>query len=418
MMNFFSTLLTLLTLIPLSLSATCQNGNILDANVRFADSSISLCLDLTSGNCSSPTFIPSLGHTCDLLYVDLFNGSVVASLNDFIDAGRCACIDAINGSLVIIIDINPTIVTEVILKVDILNFLKAFFYSVTNARLSVSNLNITYLFAYGDTYFELNVLDILKLNITLPELLGLTSINLLDILSIGQTNPCSAIDRALDILSVSVDLLNFRRRLFYWGFSTPDLTGCSAGGQSFSNLNIDVYALRQTIDVNLNGIESLFGDFTACNWFQLHLNVSLLLNDLIDVRLIIGSLSDFLCANFPSGSTTTTTPAPTQSAISGATNTKPPTALSTTASSTTTSSSTTASSTTSSPTTTASSTTSSSTTASSTASSSTTTTKASSTTASTTSSSSWWTPTTTTTTTQWWTTTTTRKTKPEWWRRP
>jgi len=426
-MKIFSTLLTLLTLIPLYLSYTCQNGNLLDANVRFDDTSISLCLNLTSGNCTVPTFIPSIDHTCDLLYVDILNSTVVVGVDNFIQAGRCVCVDDVNASLVIIIDVNPVIVIEAVFQGQILNFIHSFAYSVINAHSSLSHLNVTYLFVFGDTYFELNVLDILTVELTLAEIFSVTNINLIDIFAYLETYPCNAMNRALDLLSVSTTLTNFRRRLFYWGFSTPNLQNCSVGGRSFLDLDIDVYALRATIDVNLDAIEALLGDFTACNWFDLRLDLSLAVADLLDVRLIIGSVADFLCAIFPT-TTTTTTLAPTQTTALSSNVTKPPTPTTTTA--TTTTATTTATTTTAAPTTTTAAPTTTTAAPTTTTAAPTTTTSAPTHTTSTTSttpaptySSSWWTPTTTTTTTtKWWTpapTTTTRKPatpRPEWWR--
>lgn len=316
-MKLFGILVALLTLIPLNLSHTCLNGNILNTVDRFLGSSITSCLRLTEGNCSTTSLIPALGKTCGLLYVDTFNGSGSES-NSFMKSGRCTCLDSITGSLVLLIDINPNVLTDLLFQTYILNALNSFYYSVTQNRLPGSLLDIKHLFLYGDSFLELNVLDILTLDLSLDSILN----PVLGLLGLGSTNPCSAIKRAIDILNTPTNVANFEKYLFYWGFSTPDLTGCLAEGRSF--LNTEVYALRQALDVNLNGIEDLFGSFSVCNWYQPLLSGALDIDDLLQVDLIIGSLSDFLCSGIlPSsglgsgGSTTTTTASTTSSLLGG-----------------------------------------------------------------------------------------------------
>jgi len=189
-----------------------------------------------------------------------------------------------------------------------------------------SIFNITYVFMHGSKYFQTTIGETYNVftgtNLTTNPWSAYAS-------SEATTGPCNAINHAIDILSTTTIDYRSRRRLFYWGFSTPNLTNCVTSGRSFKD--ISTYAIRQTLAADLNAIESTYGNFTECDWYQATSDSDPLPSEAIQNRAVIGTLSDFICAieetAAPSRppSLAPTTPAPTIIEVLPVTVTPPPT---------------------------------------------------------------------------------------------
>lgn len=312
-MKLFCFLLVLSSIIFITASFTCTNGGDSNRDVRFNKTRFSYCYHIPTVDCGYGTYIPLVDHTCRLLSVKVTNHTLVTP--DYVGSERCGCIDAVFGSLVVMIDANPAVVTDSEWKLRIIDSLDWFYHGVTQERVPGSNLQITYLFMHGSSYFETTQDEIYDAfvgsNLTSNPWKAFSS-------SESTTYPCNAMNRAIDILSATSLDYRSRRRLFYWGFSTPDLTGCDISSRSFKD--ISTYAVRQTVSVSLDAIESTYGSFSECNWYMSASDASPTESEAIQNRAVIGTLSDFICAieqtpapsPFPSPvPTPSPTPAPT-----------------------------------------------------------------------------------------------------------
>jgi len=312
-MNFLTFLLTLASLACLGLAFTCDNDGNGDRDVRFNSTTFSFCYHIPTTQCGYGTYLPRLGHTCRLLSVKVTNHTLVTP--DYIGSERCGCIDAVYGSLVILVDANPADVTNDEWELRVIDTLDWFYHGVTQERVPGSIFNITYLFLHGSSYFETTTGETYNVfvgsNLTTNPWSQYASTE-------SVTYPCDAINHAIDILDTTTIDYRSRRRLFYWGFSTPDLKGCNTGGRTFNN--IATYAMRQTTAVNLSAIESTYGDFSECDWYQDDSDSYPVDSEAIQNRAIVGTLSDFICeieetpapTSFPT--LAPTTPAPTTAA--------------------------------------------------------------------------------------------------------
>lgn len=273
-----------------SLSQTCTNDGSSLRDVRFNDTTFSYCYHLPTTDCSSTTvgnYVEAVNQTCDLLDVtaDEVSHKILTSY-DYRGSERCGCLTAFGGELVIVVDANPVAVNDAKWKYRIINTLDWFYHFML--RRTGPAIKITYIFAHGSTYFEVTDQEIYDdfRNVTFNPYIANSTI------SQAVTKPCTAINRALTILN-SVKATNERRWLFYWGFSTPDLTSCTPYSNGFAH--IATYAIRQTLSVSLNNIESAYGDFDECNWYTVN-DTSPTQSEGIQDRAIVGTLSDFLCA--------------------------------------------------------------------------------------------------------------------------
>jgi hypothetical protein len=293
-------------LISTSWSQTCTNDGNSIRDVRFNDTTYSYCYNLPTTECTSSTdgtYIPLINETCDLLDVtaDEVPHPILTSF-DYRGSERCGCLTIFGGHLVIVIDANPNNVNNAEWKFRIINTLDWFYHFML--RRTGPAIEITYIFAHGSTFYETSTAEIYDdfFNITLNPYLKNGSVQ-------PVTKPCSAINRGLEILN-NVTGTNLHRWLFYWGFSTPDLTNCSAYRNGFAH--VATYAIRQTLLADLSQIESLYGNFDECNWYITE-ETTPTQSEGIQDRAIVGTLSDFLCAKtlgLPVIVTTPPTPSP------------------------------------------------------------------------------------------------------------
>jgi hypothetical protein len=260
-------------------------------DVRFNDTTFSYCYHLPTTECSSDgtsgVYIQAINQTCEILDVtaDQVSHKILTSY-DYRGSERCGCLSPFGGQLVIVIDVNPIIVNDAIWKYRIVNTLDWFYHFML--RRSGPAIKTTYIFAHGSTYFEVSNEEIYNdfFNISInPYIVNAT-------VSQATTKPCAAINRALTILN-SVKSSNERKWLFYWGFSTPDLSTCTPYANGFAH--IGTYAIRHTLSVDLSQIESIYHSFDECNWYTADETTPTQSQGIQD-RAIIGTLSDFLCA--------------------------------------------------------------------------------------------------------------------------
>jgi len=293
-----------------TLSQTCNNNGSSIRDVRFNDTTYSYCYHLPTYDCSSTpvgNYVQSVNETCDLLDVtaDEVDHKILTGY-DYRGSERCGCLTPYGGTLVIVVDVNPVIVNDAEWEYRIINTLDWFYHFIL--RRTGPTLNITYIFAHGTTYYESHNPEIYDdfYNVTINPYIANATI------SQAITSPCAAINRALAILN-GVTNTNEHRWLFYWGFSTPNLTDCTPYINGFTH--IATYALRQTLAVDLSEIESLYGDFDECNWY-ITSETTPVQSEGIQDRAIVGTLSDFLCAK-NLGLPVIATVSPTSSPTSG-----------------------------------------------------------------------------------------------------
>jgi len=322
MTNFFAVLL-ILSLIKVANSFTCNDGGNTFRDIRFNETKYSYCYHIPTDVCGYGTFIPLVNHTCRLLSVKVTNHSLVTP--NYLGSERCGCIDAVYGGLVIMVDSNPSVVTDQEWRIRIVDSVDWFYHGVTQERVPGSSLATTLMFLHGSDYFETTNQEIYSVfsnaSLVANPWAGNAS-------SEATTYPCDAINHAIDILDAISLSSRSRRRLFYWGFSTPSLTDCDTGGRSFNN--IATYAVRQTEAVNLDGIESTYGNFTECDWYQAGSDSDPTDSDSIQNRAVIGTLSDFICAieATPKPTSPPSPPPTTHAPTTTASPTPPPTAVS------------------------------------------------------------------------------------------
>jgi hypothetical protein len=307
-------------LITKSFSQTCTNSGSSFRDTRFNDTLYSYCYHLPTLFCSSNVdtgnYVQAVNETCDLL--DVTQAQVphtILTAPDYRGSERCGCLTPFGGTLVVLVDANPVVVNDAEWKYRVVNTIDWFYHFIL--RRSGPAITIYYIFAHGSTYYETSNPEIYDdfANVTLNPYISNSTV------SDAVTYPCAALNRALTILN-GVHGSNERRWLFYWGFSTPSLTGCTPYSIGFTH--IATYAIRQTLSVDLSSIESTYGDFTECNWY-VDTETSPTESEAIQDRAIVGTLSDFLCARSigeavpasaaptPIPTTTTTTPAPVPS---------------------------------------------------------------------------------------------------------
>jgi len=295
-------------LITKSSSQTCNNDGNSIRDIRFNDTTYSYCYHLPTSECpSGGSYVAAVNETCDIL--DLTAAEVnhhILTAPDYRGSERCGCLTRYGGTLVIVVDSNPVEVNDDEWKYRVVNTLDWFYQFML--RRTGPTLQITLIFAHGSSYYESTNGEIYDdfVNVTInPYIANAT-------LSQAVTRPCDAINRALTILN-AVTGQNEHRWLFYWGFSTPNLTDCTPYPVGFAH--VATYAIRQTLAVDLSSIESAYGDFDECNWY-VDTEQYPTESEGIQDRAIVGTLSDFLCAKSIGESVTISaapTPAPTPS---------------------------------------------------------------------------------------------------------
>jgi len=320
-----SIILTLSSVIYLTFSQTCTNEG---GSVLTDEIAASACADVAATLCLLGIYINAVDHTCAELSVDVDTQTL---LELGIGNERCACIDAVDADLAILIDANPSVVSNEDWATQIIGFLQLF-SQLQEMRLTGGELDVTFLFLHGNAYLEVTEADLQSL---LSDAAFIASNPFEAFASIEeQTLPCDAINRALEILNQgqATDLL------FYLATSTPDLTGCVAV-DTFAD--ISTYAVRDNLDISLTALEAIYGSLTQCAYVNLG-DLSTLpdINALANLALV-ATLSDFICPEItpsptqatgnPGGQTSAPTRVPSLSTSAAPTTARPTTATPTTA---------------------------------------------------------------------------------------
>jgi len=302
-----SIILTLSSVIYLTFSQTCTNGG---GNILTDQIAANACSDVAAALCLLGVFINGVDHTCADISVEV-DSSTLAELA--LGDERCACIDAVDADLVVLVDANPSVVSNEDWASQIIGFLQLF-SQLQQLRLDGGELDVTFLFLHGNAYYEISEADLQSL---LSDATFIASNPFEALASIEeQTLPCDAINRALDILNQgeATDLL------FYLATSTPDLTDCVAV-ETFAD--ISTYAFRDDVDISLTALEAIYGSLTQCAYADFG-ELSSLPNveslpgiDALTNLALVATLSDFICPEI--------TPAPTQGSGLPGGQTLPPT---------------------------------------------------------------------------------------------